>query len=145
MSSSLLVLVCLLICLGAASAATVSWYPAAGCSGTATTTNSVSVGNGATSSCFAVSTLAGATATCASQSGQVGGALQLFASTTCTGTGNAVAVWPTGADGTVCMQITGTVPASISYAKLNCNSAFTTNSISLALVVLLALLAMIAM
>jgi len=145
MSSSLLVLVCLLICLGAVSAATVSFYPAAGCSGTATTTNTVSVGNGATSSCFAVSTLAGAKVTCASSGGQVGGGVQYYSTTGCTDAGSGAAVFPTGADGSVCSAVIGTVPASISYVKLNCNSAFTTNSISLALVVLLALLAMIAM
>jgi len=150
MSSIYTLLIVLVVLVSCVSAGSVSFYSAANC---ATQVGSTYTGtfavNSATINCFAVTgvTSVGAVGvSCANVNGVVQSALITYpagtSGTACsTSTANGVgSITTTSGCATLSPAPTGVVSAAI-----NCNSAFSTQTLSIAVMVILAILAMIAM
>jgi len=135
-------LVVLVVFVSCASAASINFYSGASCANSVFSQSKINVPN-TTPTCVAVSGIASfgsAQITCATSNGQSAFTVASFTGSTCAGTSNGLGA---GNGNGACSTMSGVT--GVATVSVNCNSAFSTQTLSIAVMVILAILAMIAM
>jgi len=140
-SALLVVLVVLVSCV---SAGTIQFYSDAACANTVGSSTSITFPStvATCATVTGVTAIGSAQVTCASNGGTTTASFFTFSAAGCTsGNQNGVGAALSNACGTV--SLTG--GSGVAAVKINCNSAFSTHTLSIAVMLILAIIAMIAM